>query len=106
MKKARSYFLLLLFVCAAGQWLLAQNKTLDSLLNAVKLAKNDTTRCFLLNVIVESYAEESIWAKYNIEMKDLAEKNLKDPGLKDSISKKTFLKYLSAALNNSGYLSD
>jgi tetratricopeptide (TPR) repeat protein len=92
--------------CINCNQLLAQNKTIDSVLQEIKIAEHDTTRCYLLNTIVESYVEESIWVKYNLQMKNLAEKNLKVLDPKDSLTKKVFLKYLSAALNNAGYLSD
>lgn len=104
MYRILKYFLLLLYINC--KQLPAQNQTIDSVMQAIKLAGHDTTRCYLLNTIVESYVEENIWVKYNLQMKDLAEKNLKGAGPKDSLTKKVFLKYLSAALNNAGYLSD
>jgi len=84
----------------------AQNKTIDSLLQEVKTAAHDSTRCYLLNLIVENYADENIWVKYNEQMKNLAEKNLNAQTSNDKRTKKVFLKYLSVALNNIGYLND
>ncbi len=95
-----------LFFCLENQNLLAQSKTTDSLLATLQLVKNDTTRCSILNIIVETDPEEKIWVKYNWQMKNIAEKNLKNLTANDSLLKKVFLKYLSTSLNNFGYLSD
>jgi tetratricopeptide (TPR) repeat protein len=104
--RSLKYILILFCICISGYTSLAQNKTIDSLLQVIKISNHDTTRCFLLNIIVESYAEESIWVKHNNQMRNLAEKNLKELGPADSLTKNVFLKYLSLALNNFGYLSD
>ena len=78
----------------------AQN--LDSLKFALKNAKHDTTRCNILNLIIETESDDSIWPKYNEQLKTLAEKNLKNTNLNSTLYY-AFSKHLAASLNNIGY---
>ncbi len=79
----------------------SQNTIMDSLKMALKNANHDTLRCNILNQMVEEEADETIWPKYNEELKQTAENNLKKE-LSVQI-KNTFLKYLAIALNNIAY---
>jgi tetratricopeptide (TPR) repeat protein len=81
----------------------SQDHFQDSLRSALKSAKNDTTRCNILSVMIEAESNDSIWPIYNEEVKKLAEKNLK--GNLNPQLKRFFLKCLADALNNIGYLS-
>lgn len=83
----------------------AQDKTIDSLKLALKNAKHDTTRCKILNALIESENDDAIWPKYNDQIKSLAEKNL--AGLpSESSETKIFKKYLGEAYNNLGTISN
>ena len=71
--KIKISYILSLFIFS--QTLLPQNK--DSLIAALKNAKQDTTRCNILNALVETEADDSIWPLYNEQLKTLCETNLK-----------------------------
>ncbi len=91
-------FIYLLFL---GVILASQNKTIDSLKVALKNAKQDTTRCRLLNVIIDTESDDKIWPKYNEELKNISEANLKSIRTNDEL-KKYYLKYLSITLYGRG----
>lgn len=95
--------ILLLFVIASvAKQSVAQN--LDSLKLALKNAKHDTTRCNILNAMVEAESDDAIWQFYNQQLFKLAEKNLQNNKLTDS---QTFFfkQHISYAFNNIGYLA-
>lgn len=77
--------------------------TKDSLKLELKKAKHDSTRCNLLNYLVEIEYDESIWPKYNEEVKQIAERNLKtiEP---NSVLGIFFQKRLGETYNNIGFL--
>jgi tetratricopeptide (TPR) repeat protein len=72
---------------------------MDSLKLALKNATHDTTRCTILNAMVETESDEALWPKYNLQLKALAEKNI----TAGSEFKNIYLKYLSLSLNNLGF---
>ncbi|MGZ4042756.1 MAG: tetratricopeptide repeat protein [Bacteroidia bacterium] len=73
---------------------LAQN--IDSLKIILSKASHDTMRIKILNTLSET-APDNEWPLFNKQMLDLAEKKIKqEPG------NKFYLKYLAAALNNTG----
>lgn len=80
----------------------AQNNIMDSLKLVLKNAKQDTTRCDILNQIIEEESDDKIWPVYNEQLREIAEKNL---ATKNNPLYKIFLKYLSSALNNIGFLN-
>jgi tetratricopeptide (TPR) repeat protein len=81
---------------------LGQNKIIDSLKLALKNAKHDTTKCNILNAMIEEEGDDNIWPQYNEQLKQLAEKNIAN----NSAPKNFFLKQLADALNNFGYLTN
>lgn len=84
---------------------MGQNKTVDSLKLVLKKSIHDTTRCNILNELIEIENDDAIWPLYNDQLKSIAEINLK----KISSSKpehKIFNKHLANALNNIGYLAN
>ena len=85
-------FILLFFLFP---FLLAAQNT-DSLRLALKSAKHDTTRCAILNALVEAESDDNIWPKYNEQLKALAEKNIATK----ASPKIVYLKHLAAAFNN------
>ena len=94
------YFLLFIFLFPF--LLPAQNQVIDSLKLALKNAKHDTTRCYILSLMVESESDDNVWPVYNEQMLELSQKNISissDPSLK-----KIYLKYNSNAMNNVCYL--
>lgn len=76
---------------------------IDSLKQALKEAAHDTTRCKLLNELVETEYDVKIWPVYNEQLKIIAEKNATQSV--DKRIKFIYLKYLAGALNNTGFLA-
>ena len=65
--KIRLVFLGMLF----SQLLLAQNTNSD-LVQLQNHPQKDTTRCFLLNKIIEAENDQNIWIKHNQELRKIA----------------------------------
>ncbi len=82
-----------------SQLLLAQNANSD-LIQLQKHPQKDTTRCFLLNKIIEAENDHNIWIKYNHELQKIALENLQIE--KNKTLKNTYTKYLSISYNNDG----
>ena len=81
----------------------AQDKTIDSLKLALKNAKHDTTRCHVLNLIIDATYPKEEWKAYNDEIISIAERNYNNPP-SNKILVKTFAKYYADGLNNAGYI--
>ena len=64
---------------------------------------HDTTRCSILNSMIEAENEDKVWCVYNDQLLKLAEENINHQ--QDNNLKKFYLKYLAGAQNNIGYLS-
>ncbi len=80
-----------------------QNNTIDSLKLALKNAKHDTTRCNILNAMVEVESDDAIWPKYNEQILTLIKENQQ----KYRAGQAEFLffkKNYANALNNIGFL--
>jgi len=93
--KIRLVFLGMLF----SQLLLAQNTNSD-LVQLQNHPQKDTTRCFLLNKIIEAENDQNIWIKYNQELRKIAVDELQKENNKTL--KNTYTKYLSISYNNDG----
>ncbi len=79
----------------------AQNNSLTSLKKELQSATHDTSRCDILDQLIEIASEEE-WQKYNGEMKQLAVKNLSlRPTGRPLI---LFSKYYATALHNEGIM--
>ena len=103
MKILKSTTLLLILLTASFQ-LNSQDKTIDSLKNALQNAKHDTTRCNILDELIESENEDKVWIVYNDQLLKLAE-NGSSNAAPNSASKLFYLKHLASALNNIGFLA-
>jgi len=83
----------------------AQNSgVIDSLKRALKIAKHDTTRCKILNAMIDAENDDSVWPNYNQELKNITEKNIDNIRSTDPQSV-FFKKYLAASINNLGFLA-
>ncbi|MES2762831.1 MAG: tetratricopeptide repeat protein [Bacteroidota bacterium] len=99
----RKKYCLLLFMFLQAKIFLAQERRLDSLIEYVKTAKEDTHKLSILTVIIEAISEDAIWSKYNDQLGPLAKKLMSSQDLK--IRDKATRHY-SDYLNNKGYLSN
>jgi tetratricopeptide (TPR) repeat protein len=73
----------------------------------LKNAKHDTTRCNILNAMIEAENDDVVWPKYNEQLKNIAEANLKKTPANGSGSnpiRRAFNTYLAVALNNIGFI--
>ncbi len=87
---------ILFFVCF--QFSEAQN--LDSLRALLNTSIHDTTKCQILNVLIENESDDSVWPVYNTKLKKICEDNLiKAKG----DLKKYYQQYYALAFNNMGY---
>lgn len=82
----------------------ATQNTKDSLIKLLKEnPKQDTTRCNLLNQLIEAEGDDAIWPKYNAELQSIA---LKNSEFYKSTNKKLYeyyLKFICVSYNNEGY---
>lgn len=76
----------------------------DSLKKLLAVATHDTTRCFLLNRLLESENNDTIWPKYNDRIGEIAKRNLQELKPEDTLWK-IFIQYKAIVLNNRGYLA-
>lgn len=97
----KNVILILIFIVCTGKLVRSQN--MDSLKLALKNVKNDTSKCKILDAIIEAEADEKIWPLYNEQLKTLCETKLKNLP-KTHAEFKFFLKYYGDAINNIGYL--
>ncbi len=100
MIEIKSYLILLLSVFCLHFF--AQNKTIDFLKHELKNAKHDTTRCTILNELIEAEGgNEAVWPIYNKQLTDITETRLKT----NTVSKSEYYFYqknYAIALNNTG----
>jgi two-component system, LytTR family, sensor kinase len=82
-----------------NQLQLAQNINSD-LIQLQNHPQKDTTRCFLLNKVIEAENDHNIWIKYNQELQKIALDKLQKENNKTL--KNTYIKYLSISYNNDG----
>lgn len=80
-------------------------QNIDSLKLALKNAKHDTTRCSILNAMIEAEADDNIWPKYNNQLLKLCENKIKLIS-KTSSDYSIYLKHYAGTLNNVGYLAN
>lgn len=97
----KNIFLPLIFSVAFFFSAAAQSKVMDSLKLALKSAKHDTTRCNILNAIIEEEQDDNVWPTYNEELRKIAEHGVKISP-EDSPEGKVFKQHLISALNNEG----
>ncbi|MES2836883.1 MAG: tetratricopeptide repeat protein [Bacteroidota bacterium] len=97
----KSQFLALLFFFLSC---LVSAQSVDSLKIALQNAKDDTTRCSILNQLVDAESDDNIWPKYNEQLKQIVDKNLKTE--QSSELKKFYLKYYAISLFNKGFIEN
>ncbi len=88
-------FIILLFATSN----FAQDKTIDSLKQALKTAKNDTTRCNILCELVMNSSEDE-WPKFNDAYEKFCEKSLQTLQ-KSNLAYKVIKEHYASALLNS-----
>ncbi len=81
------------------------HENLDSLKQSLKTVQQDTTRCNILNALIEAETDDNIWPNYNNELKAISERNLKKSS-PDHPLYRFYTKILSDALNNEAYLAN
>src|ERR1700741_1854305 len=81
----------------------AQNPFSDSLKLILKTAKHDTTRCSILTKLIENEGDDKVWPVYNDQLLLLSEKGARNTD--DKKLKFLYLKHLSNAYNNIGFLA-
>jgi hypothetical protein len=94
----------ILFICFSiivGQNLFSQNKMVENLKIELKTAKHDTTRCDVLDQLIE-VAPEGEWQKYNQQLSQLASKNLAQNPTDRLFT--LYSKYYATALHNQGVI--
>ncbi len=96
-----TYFFRLLFLVLLSCGIPALCQEAETLKKELSFAREDTTRCRILNELIEAEADDNVWPAYNDRMKLLAEKNLGERAADDP-QLPVFKKYLGAALNNTG----
>ncbi|MDI1355524.1 MAG: tetratricopeptide repeat protein [bacterium] len=93
------------FVVVLGQTNSENTGLRDSLQIALKSAQHDSTRCSILNALIEAEPDDNIWPVYNQQLQSLAERNLKQYTHAGPM-RAFFLKQYAAAVNNTGYLAN
>ncbi len=89
--------------CIIGNSLFAQDRAVDSLKNALKVAKHDTTRCNILAALSETASDED-WPQFNEQLLKLS-KNKIETTNSSKHEFKFYQKHYAAALSNVGYLA-
>ncbi len=74
----------------------------DSLKKLLEQATHDTTRCYLLNRLMESENNDTIWPRYNDRMDEIAKRNLEKVKQGDKLWE-IFMKYKAIVLANRAY---
>lgn len=98
--KVRNTFCVALFSIFCCLTTYSQNNVIDSLKLAFSQAKHDTTRCTILNQMIEAETEDNIWILYNDQLLKLAEKGAENAN-SDKV-KNVFIKHQASAYNNWG----
>ncbi|MGZ4099193.1 MAG: tetratricopeptide repeat protein, partial [Bacteroidia bacterium] len=99
-KFAYCFFLYLIFCFCQ---LKAQNS--DSLKLVLKNATHDSTRCNLLNRLIEAEFDDNVWPRYNEEVIRIAEGQLQNITAPHTSLDTFYLVTLSGAYSNRGYIA-
>jgi serine phosphatase RsbU (regulator of sigma subunit) len=92
------FFILFLFELPAVN---AQDRIVDSLINALKTSPHDTVKLHILNKIVENSSDDNVWPSYNEEMGRLGLLLTKN---KNDAIRKRGMYYYGNFLINKGYI--
>ena len=90
---------LILFFCLG---VFSQTRLMDSLKIEFKKATHDSTRCNILNSMIENESNDTIWPLYNEQLYKIAKTYYGRP---KSETRNYFLKFYALSLNNFGYLN-
>ncbi len=93
--------LLLILVLFFSITTFSQSFVIDSLIILLKNAKHDTTRCNVLNAMIENESNDSLWPIYNNQLKEISEKNINNS---KSDFYLFFIKHYANSFNNLGFL--
>ncbi|MBL7911036.1 MAG: tetratricopeptide repeat protein [Bacteroidia bacterium] len=93
-------YILIVFVFMLTASLFAQDKTVDSLRIALKIAKHDTEKCNLLNQLID-VTPDGEWENYNEQLLLISNKRLNSK-IADGLEKK-YINYKTIAINNKGF---
>jgi hypothetical protein len=88
---------LILFFCLG---VFSQTRLMDSLKIEFKKATHDSTRCNILNSMIENESNDTIWPLYNEQLYKIAKTYYGRP---KSETRNYFLKFYALSLNNFGY---
>ena len=94
--------ILWLIICSANISI-AQDRYLDSLINYINTAPEDTHKLSILTIVIEAISEDAVWSKYNDKMGPLSQKLMLSD---DKNIKLKAQKHYSDYLNNKGYLNN
>jgi serine phosphatase RsbU (regulator of sigma subunit) len=83
--------------------IIGQDRTVDSLINYVNTAPEDTHKLSVLTRVIEAISDDDIWSKYNDKLGPLSKKLMLS---EDKAIKLKAKKHYSDYLNNKGYLSN
>jgi tetratricopeptide (TPR) repeat protein len=103
MKVKLNELFLLLIILTFSLNLNAQDPIIDSLKLALKNANHDTTRCNILNAMVETEADDKVWPIYNDQLLKLAEKCAS--AAPNTARQQLYLKHQATAFSNIGFLA-
>lgn len=98
----RILFLFVIFIfCKTYSY----SQNLDSLKRLLKLNLHDTSRCRILNCLVNFENDDKAWPVYNEEMRVLAAKKLRDKPKPITKEDSIYFFYYTTAINNKGLLA-
>ncbi len=100
MQKTKFIFLSILFYASILS-AFSQERLLDSLNRALKIAKHDTIRCKILNELIESEFNDSIWPLYNQQLLEFSQAKMQNS---TGQLQKNYAAYYALTLNNFGFL--
>jgi serine phosphatase RsbU (regulator of sigma subunit) len=82
---------------------LAFGQDIDALKHQLKQAKHDTTRCNILNQLIDGEPNQAVWERYNAQMQSICERNLSDNNLIQPIQDQ-YKNYLGNAYTNTAII--
>ena len=95
---------LLFYILFFPVFAFAQDAYIDSLQLALKNAKHDTTRCRIVNTLIDAQSDEEKIESYNNQLMQLAQKGSLRSNI--PVEKNKYLKFLSIAYSNASYLAE
>lgn len=100
--KVKNTILLLFFIL--HPFVRAQTLVTDSLKRELKVAKHDTTRCNLLELLINVELDDNVWPNYNNELITICLKNIKGQDKPLNKTDTFYISHLCIGYNNTGYI--